>query len=104
MATNRDPWYLFTTLYSGTSRSSNQAVGVRKSLGLARPLAPIGPLIGHFLINFEINFFQVKSAIVLPRLGSSRCPPNISATYPLESSSTATENLSQSWVEISNFF
>lgn len=36
----RWPWYLLITVYPVTSRSSYQAQGVKKSLGLASPLAP----------------------------------------------------------------
>lgn len=40
VAENRCPWYLLMTVNCLTSLSSNQATGVRKSRGLARPLAP----------------------------------------------------------------
>lgn len=41
VAANSLPWYLLTTVNPvGTSRCSNFATGARKSLGLARPLAP----------------------------------------------------------------
>lgn len=36
------PWYLLITVYPvATLRSSYQATGHKKSLGLARPLAPV---------------------------------------------------------------
>lgn len=56
----RAPWYLLKTVKLPVT-SSKLATGVKKSRGLARPLAPIGP-----------------------RLGSWKWPSKISQMYPLQ--------------------
>lgn len=52
-----------------------QALGTKKSLGLAKPLAPIGP-----------------------KSGREKCLPNTSRTYPRLGSLHLTENLMPCWM------
>lgn len=109
-AENRAPWYL-ETISNGLSRSSNQAVGVSKSRGLASPLAPGNK--GHLIIRLirrpiprESLAFQHPSLLGVrlretkrmgiiipmgPRSGSWKCVPQTSRMYPREGPSTPTE-------------
>jgi len=49
------PLYLFT-IVKASSLSSYAATGVKKSLGLASPLAPIGPRLGSSNLPWNIYF------------------------------------------------